>query len=62
MKSMYLICNFRMKLSEERKEGLKVLICACKELSHTYPETVEQLNRRYALSDEEAEENMKLYW
>lgn len=47
---------------EERKEGLKVLICACKELSHTYPETVEQLKKRYALSDEEVEKNMKLYW
>lgn len=47
---------------EERKEGLKVLICACKELSHTYPETVEQLKKRYALSDEEAEKNMRLYW
>lgn len=44
------------------QEGLKALISTCKELGISFDETVVKVKEKFCLGDDEAGNNMKLYW
>ncbi len=44
------------------EQGMQVLISACKELGVSFEETAGKVKEKYALNDEEVQQNMKKYW
>lgn len=48
--------------SEGLQKGLQALISACHELGVSFDETAAKVKEKLSLGEEEARENMQLYW
>ena len=45
-----------------RREGIQALILACKDFGCSFENTLARIKDSFSLSDDEALEDMKLYW
>ena len=45
-----------------RREGIQALILACKDFGCSFENTLARIKDSFSLSDDEAMEDMKLYW
>ena len=49
-------------LIEGRNQGIQALILACKDFGCSFENTLDRIKNSLSLSDDEALEDMKLYW
>ena len=49
-------------IQQSLQSGIRILITTCKELGIDYDRTASKLKEKYALPEEEARKDMKLYW
>lgn len=49
-------------IQKEIQQSIRILITTCKELGIDYDRTASKLKEKYALPEEEARKDMKLYW
>ena len=47
---------------EGRNQGIQALILACKDFGCSFENTLARIKNSFSLSDDEALEDMKLYW
>ena len=60
LKSTYALIN--SYYTKGRREGIQALILACKDFGCSFENTLARIKDSFSLSDDEALEDMKLYW